>query len=305
MKTRDIQDEIIRLKKENGFFILAHSYETSDVIEIADCVGDSYKLSAAARSVPQENVLLCGVRFMAETAKILSPEKHVFLSRAEAGCPMAEQMKKEDVELYRREHPDHAVVAYINTTASLKTVCDVCVTSSLAVKIVQRMPEKNIFFIPDRNLGGYVKKRCPEKNVFLFDGGCPIHGKITPEEAFEAKKKHPGALLLVHPECVKEITDIADFVGSTAEILKFAENSDAKSFIIGTENAIASQLRASFPEKEFFELSKNMICPDMKLTTLTDVLDCVSGKKREEIVLPAQVIEKARGSIEKMLFYGG
>ena len=242
---------------------------------------------------------------MAETAKILSPDKRVFLSRKEAGCPMAEQMKKAEVEAFRRENPDYTVVAYINTTAELKTVCDVCVTSSSAVKIVNKIENKNIYFIPDPNLGSYVAKCCPDKNIKLFNGGCPIHGKIRAEEAREAKRNHPDALLLVHPECIKEITEMADYVGSTAGIIDYAKKSDAKEFIIGTENSIAEELKYACPEKRFYELSKDLICPDMKLTTLPDVYNCITGQGGEEILLDNETMVKARKCIDEMIRLGG
>lgn len=305
MDLKTLQSEIIRLKEEKGFCILAHSYVSEAVKEIADFTGDSYALSVKAKGTDKENILMCGVRFMAETAKLLSPDKKVFLSRREAGCPMAEQMTKAEIEKFRRENPDHTVVAYINTTAELKTVCDVCVTSSSAVKIVNKIENKNIYFIPDPNLGSYVKKCCPEKNIKLFNGGCPIHGKIKVEEARNAKEMHPEALLLVHPECVEEITKMADFVGSTAGILDFAKKSDAKEFIIGTENAITEELKMACPEKRFYELSSELICPDMKLTTLPDVYACLMGYGGEEIVLDEDTMKKAHKCIDEMIRLGG
>lgn len=305
MDLKTLQSEIIRLKEEKDFCILAHSYVSEAIKEIADFTGDSYALSVKAKGTDKKNILMCGVRFMAETAKILSPDKRVFLSRKEAGCPMAEQMKKAEVEEFRRENPDYTVVAYINTTAELKTVCDVCVTSSSAVKIVNKIENKNIYFIPDPNLGSYVAKCCPDKNIKLFNGGCPIHGKIRAEEAREAKRNHPDALLLVHPECIKEITEMADYVGSTAGIIDYAKKSDAKEFIIGTENSIAEELKYACPEKRFYELSKELICPDMKLTTLPDVYNCITGQGGEEILFDVDTSEKARKCIDEMIRLGG
>lgn len=299
---KDIQQEIIRLKKENDICILAHSYQSEDILEIADFAGDSYALSVKAAKVPNKTLIMCGVRFMAETAKLLSPEKTVYLANPDAGCPMAEQFTKEYIQKLREnEYKDHAVVAYINTTTSLKTVCDVCVTSSSAVKIVKNMPEKNILFIPDCNLGSYVRERCPEKNIELLNGGCPVHAAITKAEAMEAKKKHPDALLLVHPECKKEVTEIADFAGSTADIMNFAKESDAKEFIIGTENSIVQHLQIMCPDKKFYIMSKNLICNDMKLTTITDVYNTVIGNGGEEIVLDDDTIAKAVRCINKMI----
>lgn len=301
----DIQKEIIRLKKEKDICILAHSYQSEDILEIADFTGDSYALSVKAAGISNKTIIMCGVRFMAETAKLLSPDKTVYLANPDAGCPMAEQFSKEYIaKLIENEYKDYTVVAYINTTAALKTVCDVCVTSSSAVKIVKNMPEKNILFIPDCNLGAYVAEKCPEKNIKLLDGGCPVHAAITKEEALEAKKKHPNALLLVHPECRKEVTSLADFAGSTADIMNFAKQSDAKEFIIGTENSIVQHLQIMCPDKKFYAMSKNLICNDMKLTTIIDVYNTVLGTGGEEIILDKDTISKAVNCINKMIELG-
>ena len=302
---RDIQDEIIRIKKEKDICILAHSYQSEDILEVADFTGDSYALSVKAAGISNKTIVMCGVRFMAETAKLLSPDKTVYLANPDAGCPMAEQFSKEYIAKLREdEYKDYAVVAYINTTTDLKTVCDVCVTSSSAVKIVKNMPEKDILFIPDCNLGAYVAEKCPEKNIKLLNGGCPVHATITKEEALEAKTKHPDALLLVHPECKNEVTSLADFAGSTADIMNFAKSSDAKEFIIGTENSIVQHLQIMCPDKKFYAMSKNLICNDMKLTTLSDVYNTITGNGGEEIILSDDTIEKAVKCINKMIELG-
>ena len=301
----DIQKEIIRLKQEKDICILAHSYQSEDILEVADFAGDSYALSVKASKVPNKTLIMCGVRFMAETAKLLSPEKTVYLANPDAGCPMAEQFDKEYIKQLRdAEYKDHAVVAYINTTTDLKTVCDVCVTSSSAVKIVKKMPEKDILFIPDCNLGAYVAEKCPEKNIKLLNGGCPVHAAITKAEAEEAKRKHPDALLLIHPECRKEVTELADFAGSTADIMNFAKESDAEEFIIGTENSIVQHLQIMCPDKKFYAMSKALICNDMKLTTIMDVYNTVAGNGGEEITLSDETIEKAVACINKMIELG-
>lgn len=305
MTIREMQDEIIKLKKQNDVCVLAHSYQTAEVREVADFVGDSYKLSVLAKEVKQKNVLMCGVRFMAETVKILSPDKKVLLSNPIAGCPMAEQMDVELINSVKKDYPDYTVVAYINTTTSLKTMCDVCVTSSSAVKIVKNIDNNNIIFIPDCNLGAYVASMVPEKNIKLLQGGCPIHARITPAEAKAVKEAHPDALLLVHPECVPAISKMADYVGSTSGILDFASKSDSKEFIIGTEISIAEELAYKFPDKRFYPLSKNLICPNMKATTLVDVYNAVRGQGGEEIVLDDEVIAKARVCIDEMIRLGG
>ncbi|HHZ05951.1 MAG TPA: quinolinate synthase NadA [Clostridiales bacterium] len=305
MTTRELQDKIIKLKQENDICILAHSYQTHDILEVADFTGDSYQLSLKAKEAPQKTVIMCGVRFMAETVKLLSPEKKVILSNPAAGCPMAEQMDKESITQIKELYPDYAVVAYINTTAELKTICDVCVTSSSAVKIVDKMPEKNILFIPDCNLGAYVAKKLPEKNFKLLQGGCPIHARVAKEDVIRAKESYPDAKLLVHPECMPEVVNLADFVGSTSAIIEFAKSSRNKEFIIGTELAIVQHLQYECPDKSFYPLSKNLICPNMKMTSLIDVLNCIEGNGGEDIQLDDDIMENAVKCIDKMIEYGG
>lgn len=302
--TRELQDEIIRLKKEKDVCILAHAYQSHDIWEVADYVGDSYGLSKQAAMAPQKTVLMCGVRFMAETVKILSPEKKVLLSNAQAGCPMAEQMDVELISGVKEKYPDYTVVAYINTTSELKTICDVCVTSSSAVQIVKNIENKNILFIPDCNLGRWVADQLPEKNIKLLQGGCPTHVRMTVRDVEAAKTAHPDALLLVHPECLPEVTRRADYKGSTTGIMDFARKSDAKEFIIGTENSIVQHLQYECPDKKFYPLSKDCVCHNMKLTTLADVYQCVLGTGGEEISLAPDVMEKARWCIDTMLTLG-
>ncbi len=287
--TRELQDEIIRLKKEKDVCILVHAYQSHDIWEVADYVGDSYGLSRQAANASQKTVLMCGVRFMAETVKILSPEKKVILSHKDAGCPMAEQMDAELISGVKEKYPDYTVVAYINTTSELKTVCDVCVTSSSAVQIVKNIENPNILFIPDCNLGRWVADQVPEKNIKLLQGGCPTHVRMSVKDVEEAKKAHPDALLLVHPECLPKVTALADYKGSTTGIMDYAKKSDAKEFIIGTENSIVQHLQFECPEKSFYPLSKDCVCHNMKLTTLGDVYRCVLGTGGEEIVMDEEV----------------
>lgn len=300
----DIQKDILRLKKEKDICILAHSYQSREIIEIADFTGDSYQLSVKAKETPQNTVIMCGVRFMAETVKLLSPSKTVLLANETAGCPMAEQMDKELIEAVRKQYPNHAVVAYINTTAELKTVCDVCVTSSSAVKIVRKLPNKDILFIPDCNLGDYVAKQVPEKNLKLLQGGCPIHARVSVKDVQKARLAHPSAEVLVHPECTPDVVASADFVGSTSAIMEYAKKSANSEFIIGTEISIAQHLSYSCPEKRFYSLSKNLICPNMKATSLMDVYHAVSGNGGEEIYLDSETLQKARICIDRMIELG-
>ncbi len=305
MTTYEMQQEILRLKKEKNICILVHAYQTHDIWEVADHIGDSFGLTQQAAKSDAETVIMCGVRFMAETVKMLSPEKRVLLSSADAGCPMAEQMDRDMILAFRQQHPDHKVVAYINTTAELKTACDICVTSSSAVKIVKALPDKKLLFIPDCNLGSWVKQQVPEKEITLMQGGCPTHARITAKEAEAAKAAHPEALLLVHPECRPEVTALADYAGSTTGIMSYAEKSDAKEFIIGTETSIVQHLQFACPDKRFYPLSKDCVCHNMRLTTLADVYDCVCGRGGAEIEMDADLIAQARRSIDQMLAYGG
>ncbi len=304
MTVREIQDEILRIKKEQNVCILAHAYQAREIVEIADFVGDSFGLSVEASKTDADTVIMCGVRFMAETVKILSPDKKVILSSANAGCPMAEQISPEEVLKLKEQYPDAKVVAYINTTSALKTVCDVCVTSASALKIVESLPEKDIIFIPDINLGTYIADKLPQKNVIRINGGCPYHASVTREDVLLAKSQHPDAKLLVHPECKKEVVELADFVGSTTAIIKYAEESNCKEFIIGTETSIAEYLQYELPEKQFYPLSAGLICREMKLTTLPDVLGCLKGIAGEEIILDDETRQKAKICIDEMLRLG-
>ena len=301
MLIHEIQAEIRRLKREKGVCILAHAYQSHDIWEVADYVGDSFGLSQKAAESDADTVLMCGVRFMAETVKILSPQKRVILANGEAGCPMAEQISVDLLRSLKEKYPDHTVVSYINTTAQLKTLTDVCVTSSSAVKIVRNEQNDKILFIPDCNLGSWVQKQIPEKQFQFVPGGCPTHLLITPRNVEQARQKHPDALVLVHPECSEKVVELADFVGSTTQIMDFAKQSQATEFIIGTENSIVQHLQIDCPEKRFYALSKNCVCHNMKMTTLGDVYECVRGIGGEEITLDADTLCNAKRSIDEML----
>ncbi len=305
MTIREIQEEILRLKKEKDFCILAHAYQKQEILEIADYMGDSYGLSVQAAEDAHKNIMMCGVRFMAETCKVLSPEKHVYLPNPIADCPMAQQLNPESLETLKAQYPGYATVCYINTTSALKTVCDVCVTSSSAVKICQGLDSDKILFVPDPNLGKYVAERMPEKEFAFYNGGCPRHISIYPEEVKAAKAAHPEALLLVHPECRPDVTAQADYVGSTTGIMQFAKQSDCREFIIGTENSIVEHLQFDCPEKRFYPLSAKLSCQDMQVTTLMDVYYTLTGAGGEEIELPPDVMEGAARCINRMIELGG
>lgn len=304
MALKDIQEEILKLKKEKDICILAHCYQSPDILEVADFVGDSFALSVSASKVTNKTVIMCGVRFMAETVKILSPDKKVILANGDAGCPMAEMMDRELIEQVKEQYPDYTVVAYINTTSELKTVCDVCVTSSSALKICKSLDTDKILFIPDKNLGSYIAKQLPEKEFKLLSGGCPTHARMGISEVKKAKAAHPEALFLVHPECVPEVVAEADYVGSTTGIMNYAKESDAKEFIIGTESSIVSHLQLACPDKMFYPLSKDLVCHNMKLTTIVDVLNSVKGIGGEEIELDEDVRLGAKRCIDKMIELG-
>lgn len=304
MNTRELQDRIIELKKEKDVCILAHAYQSHDIWEVADYVGDSYGLSVQAAKAPQKTVIMAGVRFMAETVKVLSPEKKVLLANDLAGCTMALQMDRDKVLEMQKENPEYATVAYINTTSELKTAVDVVVTSSSAVKILKNMPEKDILFIPDCNLGAWVAKQLPEKNFKFFQGGCSTHMNITPTDVRIAREKHPEAKVLVHPECRASVTEQADYAGSTTGIMNYAKESDCKEFIIGTESSIVQHLQFECPNKKFYPLSDRCVCHNMKITTLYDVYNALLGEGGEEIQLSDELIRDAKRPIDRMIELG-
>ncbi len=302
--TKSLQDEILRLKKEQDICILAHAYQSQDIWEVADYVGDSFGLSLEAAKADQKTILMCGVRFMAETVKILSPQKRVLLSHPQAGCPMADQIDTEQLKRLKEQYPGYAVAAYINTSAELKTACDVCVTSSSAVDILRRLENPNILFVPDCNLGAWTARQIPEKHFVFCQGGCPTHTQVSVRDVEQARRLHPDALLFVHPECLPEISAEADYVGSTTGIMQYAKESDHSEFIIGTENSIVQHLQFACPGKHFYALSKDCICSNMKLTTLMDVYHCIQGTGGEEIKLKPDVLAQARKCIDTMLERG-
>ena len=301
---KDIQQEILRLKKEKDVCILAHCYQTHDILEIADYIGDSFGLAQKAQKTENKAVMMCGVRFMAETVKILCPEKQVFLPEPEAGCPMAEQISLDELKELKKRYPGYAVAAYINTTAELKTECDVCVTSSSAPKIIKNMAADKILFIPDRNLGSYIAAQCPEKEIVTASGCCPIHAQVTENDVLKAKSAHPNALLLVHPECDPSVVKHADYVGSTTGIMDFSKKSENREFIIGTENCIVQHLGIECPDKLFYPLSKDFVCRNMQLTKLSSVLHCLKGETGEEIKLGEETRLAAKRCIDEMLRLG-
>lgn len=295
-----LAEKIQQLKKDKNAVILAHYYVDGKVQAIADFVGDSYYLAKVAKKVEQQTIVFCGVSFMGESAKILNPEKQVLLPDLTADCEMAHMVKEGKIEQMRAQYQDLAVVCYINSTAELKTKSDVCVTSSNAVKIVKALPNKNIFFIPDENLGRFVKEQVPEKNVILNDGFCPKHKVITAKQVLDAKNAHPNALVLTHPECVKEVLDISDYIGSTSGIIDYAKQSDKNEFIICTEVGVLYQLQNDNPNKKFYFVDPCPVCSDMKKITLEKIVNVLeTGENSVEV--DDLVRELALKPLDKML----
>lgn len=285
----DAENKIRELKKQKNAIILAHYYAPAEVQRIADYVGDSFYLAKIAKSSTADVIVFCGVAFMGESAKILNPNKKVLMPDVSADCPMAHMVAEGRIKELREKYDDLAVVCYINSTAELKCQSDVCVTSSNAVKIVKALPNKNIFFIPDKNLGRYVAEQVPEKNVILNHGYCPIHVKVSLEEVLREKKSHPTALVLSHPECEENILNISDYIGSTAEIIDFAKQSGKDEFIICTEDGVEFELIKTNPNKKFYFTKTRPCCVDMKLNTLDKLLKVLETEEN-----PIEVDEETR-----------
>jgi len=267
-----MEKQIEKLKAEKNAVILAHYYAPEEAQKVADFVGDSFYLAKAAKETSADIIVFCGVSFMGESAKILNPHKKVLMPDLSSDCPMAHMVAKGKIEEMRATYDDLAVVCYINSTAELKCQSDICVTSSNAVKIVKALPNKNIFFIPDRNLGRFVAEHVPEKNIILNDGYCKVHAAITKEQLQNLKNKHPEALVLTHPECEPEILEMSHYIGSTAEIIEYANKSDKTEFIICTEEGVKCKLTSDNPNKHFYFVSPAPCCADMKLNTLENIL---------------------------------
>lgn len=291
---------IKQLKEEKDVVILAHYYVDGQVQELSDHVGDSFALSKLAATVTQQNILFCGVKFMGESAKILNPEKRVIMPDPTADCPMAHMVAVEKIEEVRKQFPDVAVVCYVNSTAEIKSHSDVCVTSSNAIKVVKALPNKDIFFIPDNNLAQYVARQVPEKHFIFNDGFCPIHKEITKQHILEAKEKHPGAPVLTHPECIDEVLQISDFIGSTSEIIDYATNSDEKEFLIATETGVFYELQQKNPGKIFLSVKDDQICPDMKKITVDNVLSALENLE-PVVELEEDIRVKANSPLVNML----
>ena len=295
-----MKTEIQKLKAEKNAVILAHYYAPDEAQEVADFVGDSFYLAKVAKQSTADIIVFCGVSFMGESAKILNPDKKVLMPDLTADCPMAHMVSEDKIKLMREQYDDLAVVCYINSTARLKELSDVCVTSSNAIKIVKSLPNKNIFFIPDKNLGAYVKEQVPEKNIILNDGYCPIHAAITTEQLKKTKEQNADALVLTHPECEPEILEMSDYIGSTAEIIDYAKKSDCSKFIICTEQGVEYKLKGDNPGKEFVFVNPAPCCKDMKLNTLENILK-VLKEETNEVIVDIENSKRALVPLDRML----
>ncbi|WP_288208470.1 quinolinate synthase NadA [uncultured Catenibacterium sp.] len=296
----DMMNRIKQLKEEKNAVILAHYYVNADVQEVADFIGDSFYLAKKASETDADKIVFAGVEFMGESAKILNPNKHVYMPDAHADCPMAHMVTIENIKKMREKYDDLAVVCYINSTAEIKTYSDVCVTSSNAVKIVNKLPNKNIFFIPDQNLGSYVATQVKNKNIILNSGFCPRHHIMTKEDVLNAKKEHPNALVAVHPECKPEVLEEANYIGSTSGIIDYIVGNNAKEFIVGTVDGVYATILKQAPDKKLYNVVKTQVCPNMKLNSLEKIIHVLETGENE-VFLDEEFMNKAKAPLERML----
>lgn len=296
----ELIEKINKLKKEKNAIILAHCYQNAEIDKVADFVGDSLYLSQMAAKTDADIILFAGVYFMAQTAKILCPDKKVLLPRLESGCRMADMINLNQLREFKSKHPDIPTVCYINSTAEVKSECDMCCTSSNAVKVVKSMNAEKILFLPDTYLGKWVEAQLGNIEVITYPGFCPTHLQIRPEDIEKAREKYPDAPVLAHPECHQTVTKLADYVGSTTGIMKYAIESDKKQFIIATEKGVVDRLQRDYPDKEFILIKENIICPNMKWHTLIDIYNALE-KEEHEIDVDKEIASKALNCIERML----
>ncbi len=288
------------LKKQRGALIVAHNYQRDEIQEIADITGDSYALAREVAKAKEKVIVFCGVKFMAESAYMLSPDKTVLLPVEEAGCPLADMITVEKLRRKKEEYPEAAVVCYVNTSAAVKAESDICCTSSNAIQIVKSLKEDKVIFVPDKNLGRYIREHVQEKEIILWDGYCVVHMRLTREEVLQTKELHPQAEFIAHPECRKEILNIADYIGSTAGMVKYVKECPREEFIVGTEIGIIYKLKRDNPDKKFYIPTDQFICANMKLTTLGWLTRSLE-KMVCKIEVPEDIAEKARKALERML----
>ncbi len=308
-RRQQMTQDIKRLKKEQNAVILAHLYERIEVQDIADFHGDSLGLSQLAMNTDADIIIFCGVHFMAETAKLLNPTKKVYLANPNAGCPMADMITRDELVQFKAEHPGIPVVAYVNTSADVKSVAEYCCTSANAVEVVAHAAKEfgvsEVLFVPDRHLGGYVQTQLPHITVTCWDGFCPTHLRMNPEDVVKLKKENPDAEILVHPECDTPMKDMADFIGSTTAIVQYAKESRARTFIVCTEDGVSQRLSQDCPEKTFYTPTRaSAVCPNMKLTRIENVYKTLMGQN-QEITIPADIVGPARQCIDSMMKISG
>lgn len=304
MEDKPLMKELIgrikELKKKKNAVILAHCYQNVEIDEVADFVGDSLYLSQMAARTEADIIVFAGVYFMAQTAKILCPDKKVLLPRLESGCLMADMINLEQLREFKSKNPEIPTVCYINSTAEVKSECDICCTSSNAIKIVKSLNSNKVLFLPDTYLGKWVESNLKNVDVITYPGYCPTHLRIRPEDIIEARKKYPEAKVLAHPECHKEVVKLADYTGSTTGIMKYAAESEAKTFIIATEKGVVDRLQRDYKDKEFILIKDNIVCPNMKWNTLEDILN-VLETEHNEIDIDKEIAQKALRCIDRML----
>ena len=301
---KNLVEKINILKKEKNAVILGHCYQNLEIDEVADYVGDSLQLSRLASQTDADIIVFAGVYFMAETAKILSPDKKVLLPKLDAGCRMADMVDLEQMREFKAMYPDIPVVCYVNSSADVKAEADICCTSANAVKVVKSLNVPKVLFAPDKYLGSYVGSQVPETEVITYPGYCPTHLAILVEDVQNMKSAYPEAKVLVHPECHKAVVELADYVGSTTGIMKYAKESDAEEFIIVTEKGVVDRLTRDYPDKKFYLVCKKAVCPNMKMNTLDDILRVLETEENE-IFVDEEIAAKARLAIERMVAING
>ena len=295
-----LKEEILKLKKEKNAVILGHCYQNIEIDDVADFVGDSLYLSQMAAKTNADIIVFAGVYFMAQTAKIISPNKKVLLPNMNSGCLMADMVNLEQLREFKAKNKNVPVVCYVNSTAEVKAECDICVTSSNAIKVVKSLNAPEILFLPDTYLGKYVESQLKNVKVTTYPGFCPTHMKITPEDITKARNDYPTAKILTHPECHKEVCKLSDFVGSTSQIMQYAKESDEKIFVIATEKGVVDRLKRDCPQKSFILIKEDIVCPNMKHNTLEDIYNVLKNETNE-ITVDKEISEKALGSITRML----
>ncbi len=297
---KNLIERIKKLKKEKNAIILAHSYQNIEIDEVADYVGDSLYLSQKAKETEAEIIVFAGVYFMAQTAKIISPNKKVLLPNLNAGCLMADMINLHQMVDFKKKHPNIPVVCYINSTAEVKSECDICCTSSNALQIVKSLNAPKVLFVPDANLGKYVESQLEGVEVITYNGCCPVHDNVTEQNILDARTKYPNAKILIHPECKPSVSILGDYIGSTSGIIDYVKNSSETQFVIVTEKGVADRLKRDYPNKEFILISNNMLCESMKLTTLEEILYSLENEINE-ITLDEDIRNRSASCIERML----